>query len=106
MLHNKIFFGVLSLLLMTFCSNPSKKAESTKDENENNKNEIILLKIEYQNKINKIKIKNNEIIIKDNLKKLRIYDDETLENIKKYYKIEENTDLFKFIKLNGIVDHE
>jgi hypothetical protein len=36
MLHNKIFFGVLSLLLMTFCSNPSKKAESTKDENENN----------------------------------------------------------------------
>jgi len=29
-----------------------------------------------------------------------------LENIKKYYKIEENTDLFKFIKLNGIVDHE
>ena len=31
---------------------------------------------------------------------------ETLENIKKYYKIEDNTDLLKFIKLNGIVDHE
>ena len=49
---------------------------------------------------------NNEIIIKDNLKKTRIYDDETLENIKKYYNREDNTDLLKFIKLNGIVDHE
>ena len=49
---------------------------------------------------------NNEIIIKDNIKKTRIYDDETLENMKKYYKIEDHTDLLKFIKLNGIVDHE
>ena len=48
---------------------------------------------------------NNEII-KDNLKKARIYDDETLENMRKYYNIEDHTDLLKFIKLNGIVDHE
>jgi hypothetical protein len=48
---------------------------------------------------------NNEIIIKDNLKKTRLYD-ETLENMKKYYNIEDHTDLLKFIKLNGIVDHE
>jgi hypothetical protein len=38
--------------------------------------------------------------------KTRIYDDETLENMKKYYNIEDHTDLLKFIKLNGIVDHE
>jgi hypothetical protein len=49
---------------------------------------------------------NNEIIIKDNLKKTRIYDNKTLENMKKYYNIEDHTDLLKFIKLNGIVDHE
>jgi hypothetical protein len=45
---------------------------------------------------------NNEIIIKDNLKKVRIYDDETLENMKKYYNIDDHTDLLKFIKLNRI----
>jgi hypothetical protein len=49
---------------------------------------------------------NNEIIIKDNLKKARIYDDETLENMKKYYNIEDHTDLLKFIKLNGITNYE
>jgi hypothetical protein len=48
---------------------------------------------------------NNEII-KDNLKKARIYDDETLENMKKYYNIEDHTDLLKFIKLNGITTHD
>jgi hypothetical protein len=48
---------------------------------------------------------NNEII-KDNLKKARIYDDETLENMKKYYNIEDHTDLLKFIKLNGITNHD
>lgn len=48
---------------------------------------------------------NNEIIIKDNLKKARIYD-ETLENMKKYYNIEDHTDLLKFIKLNGITNHD
>ncbi|HET9807478.1 MAG TPA: hypothetical protein VFP49_11255 [Nitrososphaeraceae archaeon] len=49
---------------------------------------------------------NNEIIIKDNLKKVRIYDDETLENMKKYYNIDDHTDLLKFIKLNRIVNHD
>jgi hypothetical protein len=48
---------------------------------------------------------NNEIIIKDNLKKARIYDDKTLENMKKYYNIDDHTDLLKFIKLNGITNH-
>jgi hypothetical protein len=49
---------------------------------------------------------NNEIIIKDNFKKARIYDDETLENMKKYYNIDDHTDLLKFIKLNGITNHD
>ena len=49
---------------------------------------------------------NNEIIIKDNLKKAKIYDDETLENMKKYYNIDDYTDLLKFIKLNGIVNQD
>ena len=49
---------------------------------------------------------NNEILIKDNFKKSRIFDDQTLENMKKYYNIEDHTDLLKFIKLNGIVNHE
>ena len=48
---------------------------------------------------------NNEIL-NDNLKKARIYDDETLENMKKYYNINDHTDLLKFIKLNGIMDHD
>ena len=39
--------------------------------------------------------------------KIKIYDDDTLENMKKYYGIEDHTDLLKFIKLNGInhTDH-
>ena len=49
---------------------------------------------------------NNEIIIKDNFKKARIYADETLENMKKYYNIDDHTDLLKFIKLNGITNHD
>ena len=48
---------------------------------------------------------NNEIL-KDNLKKERIYDDENLENMKKYYNINDHTDLLKFIKLNGIINHD
>jgi hypothetical protein len=48
---------------------------------------------------------NNELL-KDNLKKARIYDDETLENMKKYYNINDHTDLLKFIKLNGIMNHD
>ena len=32
----------------------------------------------------------------------KIDDDDTLENMKKYYGIEDHTDLLKFIKLNGI----
>ena len=49
---------------------------------------------------------NNEIIIKDNLKKARIYDDQILENMKKYFNIDDHTDLLKFIKLNGITNHD
>ena len=52
---------------------------------------------------------NNEIIKDNFLKKLKIYDDDTLEKMKKYYNIDDHTDLLKFIKLNGISnnhDHE
>ena len=49
-------------------------------------------------------MRENEII-KDDLKKARIYDNETLENMKKYYNIDDHTDLLKFIKLNGIADN-
>jgi hypothetical protein len=51
-------------------------------------------------------MKENNEILKDNLKKARIYDDETLENMKKYYNINDHTDLLKFIKLNGIMNHD
>ena len=49
---------------------------------------------------------NNEIIIKDNFKKARIYDDETLENMKKYYGIDDHRGLLKYIRLNGLEHHE
>jgi len=48
-------------------------------------------------------MRENEII-KGDLKKARIYNDKTLENMKKYYNIDDHTDLLKFIKLNGIAD--
>ena len=51
-------------------------------------------------------MKENNEILKDNLKKARIYDDETLENMKKYYNIKDHADLLKFIKLNGIMNHD
>ena len=41
--------------------------------------------------------------LKDKGKKSKIYDDQTLENIKKYYNIEDHEDLLKFIKLNRLV---
>jgi len=34
--------------------------------------------------------------------KPRIYDDETLEKMKKYYNIDDHTDLLKFIKSHGL----
>ena len=43
---------------------------------------------------------NDEKIIKDKVKNPKIYDDQTLENIKKYYNIDDHKDLLKFIKLN------
>lgn len=49
---------------------------------------------------------NNEILKNNNLKKARIYDDQTLENMKKYYNIDDHTDLLKFIKINGIMNHD
>jgi hypothetical protein len=48
-----------------------------------------------------MKIENEEL--KDKGKKAKIYDDQTLENIKKYYNIEDHEDLLKFIKLNRLV---
>jgi hypothetical protein len=47
-------------------------------------------------------MRENDKIIKHKLKKTKIYDDETLENIKKYYNIEDHKDLLKFIKLNRL----
>ncbi len=41
--------------------------------------------------------------LKDKGKKAKIYGDQTLENIKKYYNIEDHEDLLKFIKLNRLV---
>lgn len=35
-------------------------------------------------------------------KRLPIYDDQTLENMKHYYKIENHDELLKYIKKNGL----
>ena len=43
--------------------------------------------------------------LKDKGKKTKIYDDQTLENIKKYYNIEDHEDLLKFIKLNRLANN-
>jgi hypothetical protein len=48
---------------------------------------------------------NNEILT-HNLKKARNYDDETLENMKKYYGIDDHRGLLKYIRLNGLEHHE
>lgn len=36
------------------------------------------------------------------ISKPRIYDDETLEKMKKYYNIDDHTDLLKFIRSHGL----
>lgn len=36
------------------------------------------------------------------IQKPRIYDDETLEKMKKYYNIDDHTDLLKFIRSQGL----
>jgi hypothetical protein len=51
-------------------------------------------------------MKENEIVKDNLLKKVHIDDDKTLENMKKYYNIDDHTDLLKFIKLNGIMNHD
>lgn len=38
----------------------------------------------------------------ENISKPRIYDDETLEKMKKYYNIDDHTDLLKFIRSHGL----
>ena len=48
---------------------------------------------------------NNEIL-KKRLKKSRIYDDETLENMKKYYGIDDHRSLLKYLRSNGLEHHE
>jgi len=50
-------------------------------------------------------MRENEIIKDNFLKQARIYDDETLENLKNYYNIDDHTDLLKFIKLNGLTNN-
>jgi hypothetical protein len=49
----------------------------------------MVLKISYMRE-------NNEIL-KDSFKKSRIYDDETLENMKKYYNIDDHKGLVKYL---------
>ena len=51
-------------------------------------------------------MKENEIVKDNFLKKVHINDDQTLKNMKKYYNIDDHTDLLKFIKLNGITNHD
>jgi hypothetical protein len=50
-------------------------------------------------------MRENEIIKDNFLKNARIYDDETLANLKKYYNIDDHSDLLKFIKLNGLTNN-
>ena len=38
----------------------------------------------------------------EKISKQRIYDDETLEKMKKYYNIDDHTDLLKFIRSHGL----
>ena len=49
---------------------------------------------------------NNEIIKDNFLKKSKIYDDGTLENMKKYYNIDDSTELIRFIRSNGLHNEE
>ena len=48
---------------------------------------------------------NNEIL-KHRFKKARNYDAETLENMKKYYGIDDHRSLLKYIRSNGLEHHE
>ncbi len=54
---------------------------------------------------NKYMRENNEIL-KNRLKKSMIYDDETLENMKKYYGIDDHRGLLKYLRSNGLEHHE
>ena len=58
----------------------------------------MVLKISYMRE-------NNEIL-KDNLKKSRIYDNETLENMKKYYGIDDHKGLVKYLRSSGLEHNE
>jgi hypothetical protein len=58
----------------------------------------MVLKISYMRE-------NNEIL-KDSLKKSRIYDDETLENMKKYYGIDDHKGLVKYLRSSGLEHNE
>ena len=40
------------------------------------------------------------------IQKPRIYDDETLEKMKKYYNIDDSTELLRFIRSNGLHNEE
>lgn len=49
-------------------------------------------------------MRENEINIK--VQQRRFYDDDTLENMKKYYGIDDHKGLIKYIRLNGLEHHE
>ena len=40
------------------------------------------------------------------IQKPRIYDDETLEKMKRYYNIDDSTELIRFIRSNGLHNEE
>lgn len=42
---------------------------------------------------------------KAKVKKYAPYDDETLEKMKRYYKIDDNEELLRFIKTHGLKDY-
>jgi uncharacterized membrane protein YecN with MAPEG domain len=52
------------------------------------------------------KFKCNELIYyiveKERVKKRVLYDDDTLEEMKRYYKIENHDELLRFIKIHGL----
>jgi len=48
---------------------------------------------------------NNEIL-NNRLKKSRFYDDETLENMKKYYGIDDHRGLLKYLRSNALEHHD
>ena len=51
-------------------------------------------------------MRENSEILENRLKKSRIYDDETLENMKKYYGINDHKGLLKYLRSYGLEHNE